>query len=86
MMAEIVYTLCGLASLLCAGLLYRQFRATQVRLLVWSTWCFACLALANILLFVDLIVLPSVDLSLLRSTVTLAGLAMLLYGLIQARS
>ncbi len=83
MMAEIVYVLCGLTSILCASLLYRRYRATRGLLLFWSTWCFLCLALTNILLFVDLILLPAIDLSVLRSVVTLAGLIMLLYGFIR---
>jgi len=78
-----VYVLCGLTSILCAGLLYRQFRSSRTSLLFWSTWCFICLAATNILLFVDLVMLPNTDLSVLRSSVTLAGMLMLLYGLIK---
>lgn len=83
MMAEIVYILCGMTSILCAGLLYRRYRSTRALLLFWSTWCFVCLALTNVLLFVDLIILPAIDLSVLRSVITLAGLIMLLYGFIR---
>lgn len=86
MMAKLVYVLCGLTSILCAGLLYRRFRSTRTRLLFWSTWCFVCLMLSNVLLFVDLVVLPEVNLSVLRSAVTLAGLVLLLYGLIRESS
>ena len=85
MMAKIVYILCGLTSVLCAGLLYRRFRSTRGSLLLWSTWCFVCLALTNVLLFVDLIIFPAVDLSVLRSSITLAGMVMLLFGLIRER-
>ncbi len=86
MMAKIVYVLCGLTSLLCAGLLFRCFRSTRAPLLFWSTWCFVCLAVTNVLLFVDLIIVPAVDLSVLRSAITLAGMVMLLYGLARERS
>ncbi|HEX3716846.1 MAG TPA: DUF5985 family protein [Verrucomicrobiae bacterium] len=86
MMAKLVYVLCGLTSILCAGLLYRRFCSTRTKLLFWSTWCFICLALSNVLLFVDLVVLPEVDLSVLRSAVMLAGLVLLLYGLIRESS
>jgi Family of unknown function (DUF5985) len=85
MMAETVYILCALTSILCAGLLFRQFRSTRASLLFWSTCCFACLALTNVLLFVDLVLLPDIDLSELRHSVTFAGMGMLLYGLIRER-
>ena len=80
-MAILVYILCGLTSTGCAALLLKKYTAGRPPLL-WGSLCFACLALANILLFVDLIILPQVDLSIVRHLVTLAGLAMMLYGLI----
>jgi hypothetical protein len=86
MMAQIVYVLCGLTSVLCAGLLYRQFRSNRTPLLFWSTGGFACLAATNVLLFMDLVVFPQVDLSLARNLVTLAGLLMLIRGLIRQRN
>jgi len=82
-MAQLVYILCGVTSVACAILLFRQYRARRVRLLFWSSWCFLCLALNNILLYLDIIVLREVDLSVLRSAVTLAGMMMLLYGMIR---
>jgi hypothetical protein len=52
-------------------------------LLLWSTLCFAGLALNNILLFVDLVVVPyAVDLRLFRSGSAIVGLALLTIGLI----
>jgi hydrogenase/urease accessory protein HupE len=82
-MAKIVYILCALTSLGCAFLLLRQYLRTRGGLLFWSTLCFVCLAVTSVLLFVDLVLLPRVDLSVLRSSVTLAGMMMLLYGLIR---
>lgn len=81
-MAEIVYILCALASLLCAFLLIRSYRATRTPLLLWSSLCFVGLALNNVLLVVDLIVAPSIDLSLYRTAVALAALLLLLFGLV----
>ena len=78
----IVYLLCALASLLCAGMLLRGFRRTGVRLLLWSGLCFACFALNNVLLIVDERILPAQDLSLIRSLPSLLGISLLLYGLI----
>jgi len=43
--------------------------------------CFVCFAATNVLLFVDLVILPAVDLSVIRSGLTLARMLMLLYGL-----
>ena len=82
-MALIVYVLCGLTSLVCAWLLFRQYSRTKGGLLFWSTLCFVCFAVTNILLFVDFILLPQIDLSVIRSALTLTGMLMVLYGLIR---
>jgi hypothetical protein len=81
-MAEAVYLLSAAASALSAGLLLRGFWRGRIRLLLWSGLCFAGLTLNNILLFVDLIIVPTIDLSVWRSVVALAAMSMLLYGLI----
>ncbi len=83
MMAHLVYILCGLTSVACAVLLFRQYQRTGGGLIFWSTWCFVCFALTNVLLFVDFVVLPEVDLSPIRTSLTLAGMLMLLYGMIR---
>lgn len=82
-MPELVYVLCALTSVLCAGLLLRSYLRNKSRLLLWSTLCFVGLALNNILLFVDLVVVPyAVDLRLFRSGSAIVGLALLTIGLI----
>jgi hypothetical protein len=81
-MAEVVYLLCAATSLLCAALLLRSYLRNRTRLLFWSTLCFVGLALNNILLFVDLVVVPHMDLSLWRSGVALAGILLLLISLV----
>jgi hypothetical protein len=81
-MAELIYILCALTSVLCAGLLYRSYRRTRVRLLLWSTICFLFLTVNNVLVFVDLILLPQTDLSLLRNGVALIGVGCLIFGFI----
>ena len=78
----VVYALCALTSIICAWLLLRGYARTRFRLLLWSGICFIGLALNNILLFIDLRVLAETDLSLVRTLPALAGVAMLLYGLI----
>lgn len=85
-MPELVYILCGVTSLVCAILLFRQYQRTRGPLVFWSMGCFICFALTNLLLFVDLVLLPQIDLSALRGSITLAGMAMMLYGLIKQGS
>lgn len=81
-MAEVVYILCFLTSLLCAVLLARSYRAQRTRLLLWSTLGFVGLAANNALLVTDLLIVPTaVDLSLVRAGTALAAVILLLIGL-----
>jgi hypothetical protein len=82
-MAETVYALCALTSILCAVLLLRGYLANRAGLLLWSSLCFAGLALNNVLLFTDLVMFPAIDLSLWRSGIALAAMAALLIGLVR---
>lgn len=81
-MPEAVYITCMLTSLFCALLLFRSYRAQRGRLLFWSMLCFFGLAVDNALLVVDLIILPDVDLAILRAVVFLASGLALLGGLV----
>ncbi len=81
-MALIIYFLCAATSFLCALLLLRGYRRSAARLLLWSALCFAGFFLNNVLLIVDLQVIPDQDLSVVRSIPALAGISFLLYGLI----
>lgn len=81
-MATIVYILCAVTSITCAVLLLRGYATSGVRLLLWGGLCFVGLAINNVLLFVDLGLVPEVDLSVWRSLPTLAGLLLLIYGLV----
>jgi hypothetical protein len=82
-MAEVVYALCALTSIVCALLLYRGYRTTRTRLLFWSSLCFFGLAINNLLLLLDLVIVPTVDLSVWRGGTALIALLVLLYGLTQ---
>lgn len=82
-MAEFVYVLCAITSMACAVLLVSGYRRTKAGLLFWSALCFAGLAVNNVLLFVDLVVVPGADLGLVRSGVALAAMMVLLYGLVR---
>jgi hypothetical protein len=84
-MAETVYLLCAVASILCAALLIRGWVRTRARLLLWSSICFVGLAVNNVLLFVDMIVIPDIDLALARSSVALLSISILVVTLIWER-
>jgi hypothetical protein len=81
-MAQAVYILGALTSLLCAIFLLRGYVRGRRKLLLWSGLCFAGLAISNVLIFVDLVLLPSVDLFSYRLAMTAIAMGMLLYGLI----
>lgn len=80
--ATVVFLLCSITSLICMALLWRSYRRTRARLLLWSALCFVGLAVDNILVPIDVILLPHIDLFWLRQVAALAGLGMLLYGFI----
>jgi Family of unknown function (DUF5985) len=78
----IIYLLCVATSLLCAYLLARAYRNGKPRLLIWSALCFALLAVNNLILAVDIMLLPTIDLTVLRLATSLAAVALLLYGFV----
>lgn len=82
MFAIVVYILCAVTSAICAALLVRGYRQSGARLLFWSALCFAGLALNNLVLIVDVRIVPEVDLMTWRLVPALAGVLVLLYGLI----
>lgn len=81
-MAAVVYALCAVTSLLAALLLWRGYRQTGGRLLLWSGLCFLGLTINNVLVFVDLVMQPERDLLVWRNVPALAGMILLIYGLI----
>jgi hypothetical protein len=81
-MENAAYILCTLTSIGCAVLLLRGYKQSGSRLLFWSGLCFVGLALNNILLIIDVRVLPEIDLSNIRLLPALAGLLLLIFGLI----
>lgn len=81
-MAPVIYALCALTSLTCAWLLLRAYLRQRHRLLFWSGLCFVGLTVNNVLLVLDRIVFPDVDLSTWRLAAALLALLLLLFGLI----
>jgi hypothetical protein len=79
----IIYILCLLTSASCAFLLVRSYTRNRTRLLLWSAFCFLLLALNNLLVVIDLVVLPtSVDLVPFRHLAALAAVSVLLLGFV----
>ena len=65
-----------------ARLLLDGYRKSATRLLFWCGICLVGLCASQILLVIDRIYLPEIDLSLPRHVLSLTSLGCLLYGLI----
>lgn len=81
-MGPAVYILSTLTFATCSILLLRGYWRAKQRLLLWSGLCFFGLAISNLLLFLDLVMLPDVNLYVLRLATAAAAMLILLYGLI----
>lgn len=81
-MAAAVYLLSALISLASAALLLRSFAVTRADLLLWAGLCFVGLTVNNLMLFVDKVLIMDVDLSTWRALPALAGMLLLVYGLV----
>ncbi len=81
-MAPVIYGLCAIAAAFCTYLLLQAYQRGNYRLLLWSGLCFAGLTLNNLLLVLDKVILPTVDLAFWRTSVALLAMTVLLYGLI----
>ncbi len=81
-MAEVIYSMCALTSMACAWLSLRGYLRSRYRLLFWSGLCFVGLSVNNILLVLDKLVLPTVDLTTWRMAAGLTAVVLLLFGLI----
>jgi len=81
-MAEAVYIVGILTSAACTWFLLRGYLRSRARLLLWSGLAFLGLTINNVLLYVDLLLLPQTDLSTLRLVPVVVSLGLLCYGLI----
>ena len=80
----VLFLLAIATSLACTVFLYRSYRQSRLRILLWSALCFVCLTANNVLLFVDIVMLPvEVDLRIARTSVALVGMLFLIYGFIR---
>lgn len=80
--AAAVYFLCFGTSAVCAGLLVSSYRRNSAPLLLYSAICFVMLALNNLFVVLDILVLPSINLLPLRRLTSLAAVSVLLFGFI----
>ncbi|HET7843005.1 MAG TPA: DUF5985 family protein [Xanthomonadales bacterium] len=77
-----VYTLCAITASVTATMLLRAWRSTGTAMLFWSGLCFVGLAMSNVVVLVDLLLVPQLDLRWLRSSTGLLAVSLLIYGLL----
>ena len=77
-----VYSLCLLTSAACAWLLGSSYRRNGTRLLLWSGIAFVFLAANNLVLVLDFVVWPDIDLRLIRLLLSFAAVSSLIWGFI----
>jgi hypothetical protein len=79
----VLFVVALLTSLACT-VLFRAYVASRLRILLWSALCFVGLTVNNLLLFVDLVILPeTIDLRVYRHAAALIGMLFLIYGYIR---
>lgn len=77
-----VYLLCFATSSACALLLARNYTRTKARLLLWSALCFGFLALNNLAVIFDLLLVSGLSFQILRLALSLCAVGVLLFGFI----
>lgn len=82
MFASLVYFLCGVTSLGCAGLLFRSYRRTRGRFAFWASLAFGFFTVNNFFVMSDFIWFPNEDLSFYRLMALLLGAGVMILGLI----
>lgn len=81
-MTGLVYVLCAATSLLCAVLLLRSYWQKHVPLLFWSGLCFVGLMLENVMLYIDVVMVPDVNLAIWRKLPGFIATVLLVFGLV----
>lgn len=80
-MQAALYILTAVTTLFCAVLLLRGYANGRRRLLLWSGLCFVWLTISNVLMIIDLMVVPQ-DLYTFRLAASAIAMLLLLYGLV----
>ena len=83
MIAEIIYIACAGTCAGCAWLLFRGYVRGGPRLLLWSGLCFVALTVDNMILYVDLVLVPEIDLFYWRTVTAAVGTLIQLLGLVE---
>ena len=78
----VVYLLCLATSLVCTFLLFRSYARSGAKLLLWTALCFVALAINNLFLSIDVLLVPEIDLLWLRQLSSLGAIVVLVYGFI----
>jgi hypothetical protein len=78
--AGVVFVMCALTCVFCLALLVRAYRTSRGRLVLWTAICFTGLALNNILLAINELLIPHTHIAW-RGIPAAAGLLALMYGL-----
>ena len=81
-LAPVVYVLCTLSCTIVFLLLFRAYQRHRTHLLLWSALAFVALALNNLFVFIDVIILTEVDLQPLRDVFSLGAIGLLIYSFI----
>jgi hypothetical protein len=82
MMEGAIYLLCAATAFACSLLMARGWRRTRVPLLLAVALAFAGFAAENVVLFVDVVIFPELDLAWPRTAFALAGVLSLISGCI----
>ncbi|MGE0634273.1 MAG: DUF5985 family protein [Pseudobdellovibrionaceae bacterium] len=80
-MSTIVFFLCAVTSVICAGLLIRAYRKNKNSLVFWCAIGFVGMSINNVLLIFDKFVVQT-DLLLFRTGSLMLGMMLMLFGLI----
>ena len=83
-MAEGVYLLCAIASVLCAFLLFKGYLKSRTQLLLWSSLCFGFLAAQNLMLGIDFVLNTNIEFGgiIWRNALGAVAGSLLLFGLV----
>lgn len=85
MIGPIVYLMCAFTSVLCFVLLLLKYRRNRLPILFWSSLGFLGIALNNVFLFVDLVIMPvTIDLSMYRIVIAFIGVSVMVWGFIRS--
>jgi hypothetical protein len=78
----VVYSLCLVTSVVCAALLVRAWRRSRSRLLAWSAVAFVFLALNNLFVVLDMVLVKELDFTPERQVTALLAACVLIYAFI----